>query len=402
MISPSTGSRGRSATFALYTAATKMILCCRAANNMTRAARRGTARKRIGVTLIVVGGIGMMLQQVFNFIPHSDTVTGRMLWVLPFFYFLSLPMFLWGAFLFWRGRQYAAKADAERIVTDSNLDVLYLRAFRSDPSTAKYVFRSLLAVWGAGWTTEEEQLADVLRPFGDLVAIGRPGEALPEPGAARIYASNEEWKDVVEGQMRAARLVVIRAGVGENLLWELKQSVKTLSPQKLLILVLNMKAKCYESFRTTVNPELSMSLPEGATLRREFTRLQFVLHQFGLDQEVTSFGRVSGFIGFAADWKPSFFPLRAPYLRRSFFKPYRPFFKFALRPVFESFGLEWQPPPVSVATILTKALLALFGLLAIIVAVRFELAEATLLAKAVLALFGLSILIAAVRLAVKR
>jgi hypothetical protein len=55
MISTSTGSRGRSATFALYTAATKMILCCRAANNMTRAARRGTARKRIGVTLIAVG-----------------------------------------------------------------------------------------------------------------------------------------------------------------------------------------------------------------------------------------------------------------------------------------------------------------------------------------------------------
>jgi len=368
---------------------------------MTRAARRGTARKRIGVTLMVVGGIGMILQQVFNFIPHSDTVTGRMLWVLPFLY-LSLPVFLWGAFLCWRGRQYAAKADAERIVTDSNLDVLYLRAFRSDPSTAKYVFRSVLALWGAGWTTEEEQLADVLRPFGDLVAIGQPGEALPEPGAARIYASNEEWKDVVEGQMRAARLVVIRAGVGENLLWELKQSVKTLSPQKLLILVLNMKAKCYESFCTTVNPELSMSLPEGATFRREFTRLQFVLHQFGLDQEVTSFGRVSGFIGFAADWKPSFLPLRAPYLRRSFFKPYRPFFKFALRPVFESFGLEWQPPPVSVATILTKALLALFGLLTIIAAVRFELAEATLLAKAGLAFFGLSILIVAVRLALKR
>ena len=226
----------------------------------------------------------MLLAQTFtNFIPHSDSVMNRMLWVIPFFYLLPLPMFLCGAFLFWRGRQYAAKADAERIVTDSTPDVLYLRAFRSDPSTAKYVFSSMVALWGVtGWTTEEEQLADVLRPFGDLVAIGQPGEGLPKPGAARIYASDEEWKEVVERRMRASRLVVIRASMGENLLWELKQGVETLNPQKVLILVLNMKTKDYESFRAKVNPELSKSLPQGDTLQREFTRSQFVLLQFGL------------------------------------------------------------------------------------------------------------------------
>jgi hypothetical protein len=64
--------------------------------------------------------------------------------------------------------------------------------------------------------SEEEALVDLLRPFGELVAIGRPGERLPTPGAARIYTSDEEWKDVVKRQMRATRLVVIRAAVGEN------------------------------------------------------------------------------------------------------------------------------------------------------------------------------------------
>jgi hypothetical protein len=78
----------------------------------------------------------------------------------------------------------------------------------------------------------EEQLAEALQPFGDLVAIGQPGERLPLPGAARIYASEEEWKEVVSRQMRAARLVVIRAGVGENLFWELKQAVETLKSAK--------------------------------------------------------------------------------------------------------------------------------------------------------------------------
>jgi hypothetical protein len=180
--------------------------------------------------------------------------------------------------------------------------------------------------------TEEEQLADVLRPFGDLVAIGQPGEGLPKPGATRIYASDEEWKEIVKGQMQAARLVIIRAGAGENLLWELKQAVETLNPQKVLILVLNMKAKHYESFRTKVNPVLGVSLPEGATLG-----------QFSGD----ALRGVSGFIGFGPDWKPSVLQLpRLPTFRRSVFKPYRQLFKLALRPVFERFGLEWQPQPV--------------------------------------------------------
>jgi hypothetical protein len=87
------------------------------------------------------------------------------------------------------------------------------------------------------------------------------------------------------------------------------------------------------------DPLLGVSLPEGATLRR-----------FGL----------GGFIGFSADWKPSFFP---SHFRRSVFKPYRSLFKFALRPVFESFGLEWQPLPVSAATVLAKAVIALPRLL---------------------------------------
>ena len=150
---------------------------------------------------------------------------------------------------------------------------------------------------------------------------------LPPPGAARIYTSDDEWKEIVTRQMQAARLVIIRAAMGKNLLWELEQAVATLSPQKVLILVLNMKAKHYECFRTDANPMLDMSLPDAAMVRRRF-------------------GRVSGFIAFAPDWKPSFLQLRASYFRSGFYTRYLSSFTYALRPVFESFGLEWQPPPL--------------------------------------------------------
>jgi hypothetical protein len=235
------------------------------------------------------------------------------------FIFGGLIGFL-GAFLVWRGSQYHHKLDAESILSDHKPHVLYLRSFRSDPSFPNY----------DGVATMEERLADVLQPFGDLVAIGQPGERLPKPGAARMYASEEEWKEVVKRQILAARLVIIRAGEGKNLLWELKQAVETLNPQKLLILVLDMKAKDYESFRTNVKSVLGVSLPEGTTMRRHREPIR-------------------GFIGFGADWKPNVFPLRVPYMYFRCTSSTQPSFfdqsKFALRPVFESFGLEWQPPP---------------------------------------------------------
>jgi hypothetical protein len=290
---------------------------------MTPAPRpSGTSWKRAGVALGVVGIWG-------GFVLNQPLITTplwvnnyKLLWTI--LSVLSATLACSGAFLYWRGRQFAAQASAESVITDAKPHLLYLRPFRSDYTTIKALGPSLE-------TTEEEQLADVLRPFGELVAIGRPGESLPTPGAARIYTSDEEWKDVVKHQMRATRLVVIRAAVGENVLWELTQAAKTVDPQKLLILVLKLKAEEYESFRAKANPILGVSLPEGA-----------ILWRFG---RVYGFRRVSGFISFAADWKPSFLVLKGPYFRSG---SYKSLAKYALKPVFESFGVEWQPPPISV------------------------------------------------------
>ena len=96
-----------------------------------------------------------------------------------------------------------------------------------------------------------------------------------------------------------------------------------LNPQKLLIFFLDMKVRDYESFRMRANSILDAPLPESTRLRR--------------------YGHISGFIGFAKGWKPSFFALRGPGFRGAFKRRC----KYALKPVFESFGLEWQAPPVS-------------------------------------------------------
>ena len=291
----------------------------------------GTTWKIIGVALLVLGVVGgTALPGPINSMNYK--------FLLPIPYILPLLLGWSGAFLYWRGRQYAAQRLAESVIPDAKPHLLYLRPFRSDFTIAKALFHGLEK-------SEEEQLADVLQPFGELEAIGRPGESLPTPGAARIYASDDEWRDVVKRQMQASRLVVIRAGVGENVLWELTQAVRSLEPQKLLILVLKMKAQDYESFRTKANPILGVSLPDQATLWR-FGRLPWAQLATFQVQSV-GYWKVSGFISFAANWKPNFLALKAPYFRSGSF---RRLAKYALRPVFENFGLEWQPPPISVVS----------------------------------------------------
>ena len=297
-----------------------------------RAPRPGTALKRTGAALIAAG---MIFHIVMQLVPWTEfTEPFDIIWGPALALFGPLVMIPGGAFLIWRGRQYAAQASAKRIITDATSHVLYLRAFRSDPSTAKQVFSHTFDYLNLllGLESEEEQLAEVLLPFGELIAIGRPGESLPTPGAARIYTSDEQWKDVVKRQIQAAQLVVIRAAAGENVFWELTQAVKILNPQKLLILCLNMKVRDYESFRTRANSILDVPLPES-------TRF------------------VSGFIGFDAGWNPIFLALRAPFFRVGSFKL---LCKYTLKPVFENFGLEWQAPPVQVLKMLFLFLIVFF------------------------------------------
>jgi hypothetical protein len=298
---------------------------------LIRTPRSGAVLKRIGVALVAAAftapfAIQFMFDDIGMQVPPGAIV------------FMIFLMLIPGAFLYHRGRQYAAQARTESIVTTSKAHVLYLRAFETDRSFK--VWQSQWAYW-AFLGTEEEKLADVLRPFGDLIAIGRPNERLPTLGAARIYTSDEEWKDVVERQMQAAQLVVIRAGGGENVFWELTQAIKILDPQRLLILVLNMWDD-YELFRTRVSSLLPVPLPAPTLLRSSWPP--------------------SGFIGFAEDWTPRFLALGG--LQYSL----KGRFKCALKPVFQSFGLEWQAPWVSAGRVAGALLvlaivpLALFGL----------------------------------------
>ena len=242
--------------------------------------------------------------------------------------FLALPLIFGGMLLFYRGRQYKARAKAagpDSPLRDSQPDVLYLRSFQTDPSTT---YRRLTA----GWTTEEEELGSVLRPFGDMVAIGQPGERLPVPGATRMYASESEWRQVVLASMRSAPLVVIRAGSSPGLLWEMGQAIRALEPERLLIFVLNIKVQEYNLFADQVRASFGLQLPaiEASSAMRAI-----------IDRRESFSKAKPGFVAFESDWSAVFLPLPSTIIRTGY-NDLTKAFSIALRPVFERHGIPWR------------------------------------------------------------
>jgi hypothetical protein len=170
---------------------------------MGTASSSGSTLKNSGLVLLLIG-YGILFVNEYGFVEFKVSVLLSV---------LALALMVTGAFMFYIGRQYApAQVSTEAIVSDAKPDLLYLRSFKVDPSAAGQAF-SALRTPNPLSGTEEEQLAEVLKPFGDLVALGQPGESLPPPGAAKLYASHEEWQRVVIEQMKTAKLVVIRAGI---------------------------------------------------------------------------------------------------------------------------------------------------------------------------------------------
>ena len=239
---------------------------------------------------------------------------------------IGLVFIIIGGIMVYRGGQYAAKALAGEI-DDSTPIILYLRPFKTDVKMAKYVFTQF---YFGGVRTMEEQLAEVLQPFGHLLAIGQPGETLPKPGAAKIYA-DDDWKKVVIDKMKTSRLVVILAGTGEGLLWELKEAFEVVDPTKILILVTGMRKKSYKAFSEQAGRSFNIHFPDAKQIKA----------RIGLNV-------ADGFIRFAADWKSSFLRAKAPLARSEPYLRYKAKFNYALRPVFEAYGIQWHKPRYSV------------------------------------------------------
>jgi hypothetical protein len=212
--------------------------------------------------------------------------------------------------------------------------VLYLRPFGEDAVAAGSRGRG--NVYFSHIATEEEQLAATLEPIGRLVAIGKPGEPLPEVGAIRMYVRDDEWQSVITEWLALARLVVLRLGFeSAGFIWEITQAPRLVDPEKVVLLV-SQKQVGYEAFRQRVQHLFPRGLPAYSQKTVDLIRRN------GL----------TGLIYFERDWTPRFVWIRPLFLSMGFVHHAKSVFRRAFRPVFAQLGVgsgKFRTPVHSVA-----------------------------------------------------
>jgi hypothetical protein len=308
-----------------------------ASASTVRSRRRGRILVALGYALLLgFAALAVVAWSLFEDVDLDLGLIGDILGKGTFntvFIAVVLSGFGFGAWTVRLGRKHLAAA-AEVVGDDRRPPVLYLRSFLDEDVTAKS---------GGGFTTatEEEQLADVLGAIGPVVAIGRPGEELPELGAARLYAADADWQATVADLMERAGLVVLRAGDSPGLWWEVRAAARV-PPERLVFVI--PRTVPYETFREKVQAILPTRLPD-------------------LDPAEATAVPVAALLYFTPDWEARL-QLLAPgaMLRRSLRTPFRSSLAAALRPVFEQLGVPWRRPPPAWDTV---ALFSLIGVLVV-------------------------------------
>jgi hypothetical protein len=117
--------------------------------------------------------------------------------------------------------------------------IFYLRSFAFDQTASaapKWLQRLLTVGSGAAAaSTPEMNLVRQLRRYAPVLAIGRPGEVHPPPGAMRFYVTDARWEATVKSIVPCCDLVVWVSGNTRGLGWEIEQLIKSLPPQRLLL-----------------------------------------------------------------------------------------------------------------------------------------------------------------------
>lgn len=196
------------------------------------------------------------------------------------------------------GRQLSAKTMAETLSDDGGPTILYLRSFAGDESNTLFLgtISGIATIGGSTPSSHEECLAAVFKDYGRLIAIGKPGEALPALGAAREYVSNDQWQAEVSRLMGAAALVVIHLGRTEGVWWELQAALRSLPARRLLVklppsgwLRRRTRSAAYARLGETVKDGCGKELPADAPKSDylyldELRRPHLLARQRGVDE----------------------------------------------------------------------------------------------------------------------
>jgi hypothetical protein len=318
-------------------------------------ARRGALQKLAGSTLIILcfGIVGLMDLPAFK--PLFE-----LWWVsLP-----SLALYLVTAHVGFRllrsGWKYDVVSAEQLLANDPRLPVIYLRSFEADSE----IFLRRDGFWNKAATmlfgymvtfSPEQELAEIVTRVGPVIAIGKPGEPLPELGAARLYVGDADWKTKVTDLMARSRLVIIRTGSTPNLQWEIEQAMTRVPRRQILFVSLGDK----EVFDQYFKRRFGQVLPSGRTA---VTPLWLKLMSMGKASNHAT-GKI---IYFDEALKPREEPVRLSISLVGFavgmMRPHRDPLQTAMKHVFISLELPWTTRNSQTMAVLLAMFGGIFGL----------------------------------------
>jgi uncharacterized RDD family membrane protein YckC len=154
----------------------------------------------------------------------------------------------------------------DKLKKDTRPPVLYLRSFIHDKKASKSpqdgTFIKLMPnVLPQNLLSEEEQIEQVMSNYGPFIAIGKPGEKLPQLGASRKYTSDGEWKTIVSDFINKAQLIILRVGNSDGFWWEVNKVLE--SAKQNIVFLLPLKFEDYAEFKTKIDRLLPRPLPEA-------------------------------------------------------------------------------------------------------------------------------------------
>ncbi len=133
-----------------------------------------------------------------------------------------------------RASRIRAKRAEDRLGKSRQRPLLYLRSFTLDEVIGQPSMMDLLSE-ARQFDNPEQALTRIAGKCGPVIAIGRPGEALPSLGAARFYVSHQLWQQKVADVVEVAPLTIWASGTTPGLQWELTHLIRSSRPEKLIL-----------------------------------------------------------------------------------------------------------------------------------------------------------------------
>jgi hypothetical protein len=239
--------------------------------------------------------------------PEADTTRAPDWFTIPLGIALmptGVLLVLIGRKIVFRGKQGTAKIIDPIDELDGHRFVLYLRPFLEDRAMA-YIPRTLddppvvSGILPLGARAYEEMIAKLFRQYGEVVAVGEPGERLPLPGARRFYLPVDDWQETVSALMRRATLILLVATPGPGTIWELTEAVRIVAPTRLVLVVCH-GPELYERFR-----EAATTAFAKRQRTEDWSPPTLPPYPPG-DERNPNEMMIKGFVSFDSDWRTQF------------------------------------------------------------------------------------------------